>query len=246
MTESQKDDFINYSKGVNQALKQTRIFQSEFYLTWTKFEKWTVFDTVCNLQLLTFFMSSDWFYEHLRERLTEIYDKKLVDEMLPYDPAKYFPFNSTANIETIQDVDLKKSGQFVENGAEKLYEIDEDLLDLREKADSIDVDLLSEKSGLHIDNVNSGGSNCWSIHGNHTQSGKPLLACDPHLSKLVFSQWYPLSISWKVRGERASIIGGSLVGLPLFTHGQSDYAVWGLTALNPDTMDLFTETVENG
>ena len=165
-------------------------------------------------------MSSDWFYEHLRERLTEIYDKKLVDEMLPYNPANYFPFNTTANMETIQDVDLKKTGHFVDNGAEKLYEMDDELLDLREKADSIDVDLLSEKSsGLHLDNINAGGSNCWAIHGNHTTSGNSLLACDPHLTKLVYSTWYPMSISWKVKGERASIIGGSLVGLPLFTHG---------------------------
>jgi len=27
------------------------------------------------------------------------------------------------------------------------------------------------------------GSNCWAFSGNHTESGKPLLACDPHLMK---------------------------------------------------------------
>lgn len=27
------------------------------------------------------------------------------------------------------------------------------------------------------------GSNCWVISGNHTESGKPILSCDPHLVK---------------------------------------------------------------
>ncbi len=31
-------------------------------------------------------------------------------------------------------------------------------------------------------NKGTNGSNAWVIHGNHTKSGKPLLANDPHLS----------------------------------------------------------------
>ena len=41
------------------------------------------------------------------------------------------------------------------------------------------------------------GSNCWVIHGDYTESGKPLLACDPHLMNVVQSMWYGVRIAWK-------------------------------------------------
>lgn len=34
------------------------------------------------------------------------------------------------------------------------------------------------------------GSNCWVVHGNHTTTGKPLLANDPHLETMIPSMWY--------------------------------------------------------
>jgi penicillin amidase len=59
-----------------------------------------------------------------------------------------------------------------------------------------------------------GGSNCWVVHGDHTENGKPILSCDPHLGKLIHSTWYPLRISWidPSTNERTFISGASLVG----------------------------------
>ena len=36
------------------------------------------------------FVSTDWFIELLRERLLEVYDKELVDRLLPYKKEDYF------------------------------------------------------------------------------------------------------------------------------------------------------------
>lgn len=44
--------------------------------------------------LMQYFLSFDWFLELTRQRLTEIYDKELVDRMLPFKQEDYF-FNST-------------------------------------------------------------------------------------------------------------------------------------------------------
>jgi acyl-homoserine lactone acylase PvdQ len=37
---------------------------------------------------------------------------------------------------------------------------------------------------------NAEGSNSWAISGKYTESGRPILATDPHLSNNIPSQWY--------------------------------------------------------
>src|SRR5699024_10701105 len=58
----------------------------------------------------------------------------------------------------------------------------EDLIDLKTKVASLP-DLL----GMSSDDI---GSNSWVISGEHTETGSPLLANDPHLSPTMPSVWY--------------------------------------------------------
>ena len=85
-------------------------------------------------------------------------------------------------------------------------------------------------------------------HGNHSASGKPILTCDPHLGKTMNSFWYPTRIAWDAEDEqgpyRTFMAGGSLVGTPVFTLGRTPFAVFGGTALNPDSVDVFVELVK--
>lgn len=108
----------------------------------------------------------------------------------------------------------------------------------------------TKKEKLHFDEIPqveheiadiSGGigSNCWAVHGNHTASGMPLLACDPHLMKWLQSKWYIISLRWG-NGEYY-VNGGCTPGFPLFTYAKSKFASWGATAINPDISDLFVE-----
>lgn len=123
-----------------------------------------------------------------------------------------------------------------------LYEIDHDLLYYR-KAHEPKKEKLSYKKGYwhHKRQVGNGmgiGSNCWAVSGNHTESGKPILSCDPHLMKWMQSKWYMVKLSW---GDGNYLAGGSTPGLPLFTYARSKDVAWGATALNPDLSDLFVE-----
>ena len=90
--------------------------------------------------------------------------------------------------------------------------------------------------------MNGEGSNCWAVHGNHTESGKPLLTCDPHLMKWLQSKWYMINIRWGDNDE--FIMGGSSPGMPLFTYARTKYVAWGATAVNPDITDLFVEKID--
>lgn len=50
--------------------------------------------------------------------------------------------------------------------------------------------IISEYSNLIINSKTvPNGSNAWVIHGNHTKSGKPLLANDPHLTNSIPATW---------------------------------------------------------
>ena len=57
---------------------------------------------------------------------------------------------------------------------------------------------LDEIAKFKIDaGVAAGGSNCWVVHGNHTESGKPLLACDPHVTKTMSNLFYSARLTWE-------------------------------------------------
>ena len=101
----------------------------------------------------------------------------------------------------MSDEDLKKIGMYEEGNAENLFSIDNDLLHLRKnKKDKLDIKAELDKDKLPYSGLFEGwetlGSNCWAVHGNFTKSGKPMLSCDPHLAKGLFSTWYPTRISW--------------------------------------------------
>ncbi len=85
----------SYAKGVNDFVDSMTWYPIEFYLMWApRFEPWTAQDSLTIQVLMQYFISFDWFLELTRQRLTEIYDKELVDRMLPFKQEDYY-FNNT-------------------------------------------------------------------------------------------------------------------------------------------------------
>jgi penicillin amidase len=79
------------------------------------------------------------------------------------------------------------------------------------------------------------GSNAWVIGAQHTRSGAPILANDPHLSVQQPSLWYAMSL----KGNKLAVTGMSLVGLPGIILGRNRDIAWGATSLMSDQQDLF-------
>ena len=97
----------------------------------------------------------------------------------------------------------------------------------------------SPDSSLPIPDFSPGaGSNNWVVSGAHTQSGKPLLANDPHLSHSVPSIWYMIHLE----APDLDVSGVSLPGLPLVVIGHNQRIAWGMTNTAPDVQDLFSES----
>ena len=82
------------------------------------------------------------------------------------------------------------------------------------------------------------GSNNWVVNGTHTQSGRPLLANDPHLDHSVPSVWYLIHL----KAPGLNVSGASLPGLPAVIIGHNERIAWGVTNTGPDVQDLYVES----
>lgn len=83
------------------------------------------------------------------------------------------------------------------------------------------------------------GSNNWVVSGQHTKSGKPLLANDPHLGLNAPALWYFAHLS----APGLEVIGATLPGLPGVVLGRNQRIAWGFTNTAPDVQDLYLERV---
>lgn len=83
-------------------------------------------------------------------------------------------------------------------------------------------------------------SNEWVVAGNHTQSGAPLLANDPHLAFEAPSTWYLV----RLVGPGFDLRGATSPGSPGIILGHNGRIGWGFTTTNLDSQDLFVEKID--
>ncbi|MEB0205083.1 penicillin acylase family protein [Pseudomonas sp. CCC3.1] len=81
------------------------------------------------------------------------------------------------------------------------------------------------------------GSNAWVVSGTRTQSGKPLLAGDPHIRFSTPSVWYEAQLStpeFELYGYHQALVPFAFLG------NNSDFG-WSLTMFQNDDLDLIAE-----
>ena len=83
------------------------------------------------------------------------------------------------------------------------------------------------------------GSNAWVVSGEHTASGAPILANDPHLGLQIPSLWYGVN----QEGSQIDVSGMTLVGLPIIIFGKNSAIAWGGTNMMADVQDLYQEQI---
>lgn len=87
--------------------------------------------------------------------------------------------------------------------------------------------------------VDGMGSNNWVVGGDLTETGKPLLANDPHLGLSAPALWYFAHLS----APGLNVIGATLPGIPSVVLGRNDRIAWGFTNTAPDVQDLYIERI---
>ena len=83
-------------------------------------------------------------------------------------------------------------------------------------------------------------SNNWVVDGAHTESGKPVLANDPHLGFAAPGFWYLA----RLKTPQHEIAGGTVAGVPLVVIGHNERIAWGFTTTGGDVEDLFIERLD--
>ena len=143
--------------------------------------------------------------------------------------------NIFRNVTILSDDDLKKMGRYKEYD----YDRQRDLLKAHWEKGNISM------GSVHFHNlefsVAGSGSNAWVIGGEHTASGKPILANDPHLASLIPSLFYCHEIV--LLDENNNIknrkFGAMADGIPSVSMGVGKEYAWGSTAAYIDNKDVY-------
>ncbi|MEU5040374.1 penicillin acylase family protein [Streptomyces griseorubiginosus] len=87
------------------------------------------------------------------------------------------------------------------------------------------------------------GSNSWVVAGEHTITGHPLLANDPHLSASLPSVWYQMGLHCRSLSSKCQydVTGYTFAGMPGVVIGHNGKIAWGMTNSGVDVTDLYLE-----
>ncbi|MGH8794069.1 MAG: penicillin acylase family protein [Stackebrandtia sp.] len=90
------------------------------------------------------------------------------------------------------------------------------------------------------------GSNSWVLSGELTDTGKPILANDPHLGPVMPSLWYQAGLHCREVDESCpfDVVGFTLSGVPGVVIGHNGQISWGFTNLGPDVTDFYLERID--
>jgi penicillin amidase len=98
----------------------------------------------------------------------------------------------------------------------------------------------AERVGRTLGGGDPSGSNNWVVAGQHTRSGKPMVASDPHIAFEAVSCWYEARID---AGD-TRIAGAAYVGIPAIMIGRTPTLAWGITNNICSQRDLYQERVD--
>jgi penicillin amidase len=108
----------------------------------------------------------------------------------------------------------------------------------RDSVDPVDPALTDWLSGF--ESPTGVGSNSWVVSGEHTASGTPTVAYDPHLSLQAPPLWYEQSVDTPERSVR----GATFSGVPFVIAGVNDRGTWSFTNLGADVLDCYRYEID--
>ncbi len=205
-----------YAKGVNAYLEKGKL-PAEFTLLNFKPATWNAWDGLIWAKMMAWQLSGNLDDEILREQLLQKGWK------LDYINALYPPLDKNVPT-TLKPMEWIRSKEPVAKQANVQPTIPVE----RTRAAALPSIADAYEKLPHT------ASNAYVIAGQHTQSGKPILANDPHLQLQSPILWYLARIVMP-QGE---LKGATAPGIPFFPLGQNSHVAWGFTTSNIDVQDI--------
>ena len=198
-------------------------------------EKWQPVDSAAWAKVLAWSLSGNMGAEIERADLYKKVGKDLIDTY--YSPA--YPYGIHPTILTDADLPTFPKVEPIRAGSSDIPDLKNVQTQLAGNV-SPDFGPIFGK-GMEI------GSNNWVISGQRTQSGKPILANDPHLGIQMPSIWYEIGLHCVQVSSACpyDVEGFSFPGTPGIVIGHYQRIAWGVTNVGPDTQDLYTIKTES-
>ncbi len=201
-------------------------------------EPWTAADSLAWLKAMAWDLGGNMDEELTRTKLLATLPSKSVDSLYPA-----YPFDRNEPI--VPTASVGADGKFSATPPAS-NELRRGMLPpaLLKSLDSVEKvakglpQLLGQGDGI--------GSNSWVVSGDHTDSGKPLLANDPHLGATMPGIWSQVGLHCTKLSRTCpyDVSGFSFSGLPGVVIGHNSAISWGFTNLDPDVQDLYLERIE--
>src|SRR6266511_1540167 len=217
-----------YAQGVNAYIGSldARSLPPEFQILQYKPKPWTPADSLLITKVFAEGLSSTWRLDLMRAALAGLPAEKragLMPETSPLDVLVVGKDSKETNRKASSAHPAGSSNNFSR----------ETLLALARDGELANQALA--RVGLYAEGL--AASNNWVVSGQHTATGKPLLANDPHLPGTAPSSWYMVHLS----APGLHVAGVSAPSGPGVIIGHNDRIAWGMTNVGPDVQDLYEE-----
>lgn len=231
--------YESYADGVNAYLKERQgsALSLEYAVLGLqnadyKPEPWTPADSVAWFKAMAWDLRTNIEDETERALLAQTLAPATLNELYPGYPFGEHPVilaDDPAGAAVVADAKDNAAGA----GATTVA----DTAPLTEAVEQVDALVADQGEGV--------GSNSWVVGGEHTTTGKPLLANDPHLGAALPSVWTQMQLRCKTVSAECpfDVAGFSFSGLPGIVIGHNQHVAWGFTNLTTDVADLYVERV---
>jgi penicillin amidase len=200
----------SYADGVNAWIRQLdeRDYPLEYKLMGVEPEPWSVYKSMLLMKQLTYTLAGR--HNDLRRTLTKTWmGEDFLDQFFDGPVAQADPVIPNQDIQ-IQNLNKPQ----IPNGDFELQ-----------------FTQTTEAFQPHPNN----GSNNWVVAGSKTQTGRPILANDPHLGLTLPSIWYEVQLTT----PDYATYGVSFPGAPSVILGFNEHIAWGSTNVGADVMDFY-------
>lgn len=210
-----------YTAGVNAAIARDKL-PLEFRVLRFRPERWTDVDSLVWQKLMAFDLAGTWQDELTAQEVVDKRGAAALDVLLPPYPA------GAPTILSERDLAQEAQARPATRAATAALHPD-----TRRALQA----QLRVAASLGFQDAPDKGSNNWVVSGRFTESGKPLLADDPHLGLSAPMLWYLAEL----KGPTLHVVGATIPGLPGVVIGRNERIAWGVTNTAPDVQDLFVE-----
>jgi len=208
--------FEAYADGVNAAARRTAL-PLEFGLVGHEPDPWRPVDSLLMERLIAWGLTGDYWTLY-KDRARRILGRERAERLYPTRMDHDVPIlrdrGSTAREDATGTSGTEPDGD--------------------RGGTAIDPDLLSWLDRFGTDP--GVGSNSWVVSGEHTESGAPILANDPHLDLSAPPVWYEQNL----RADGFRVRGVSFPGSPFVVIGENHAGAWGFTNTGADVIDFYS------